>query len=190
MRLALLLLFCPIFALAADWTLDDEHSSISFISLKNIDAAEAHLLPSLSGTVAADGAIDVVIDLEQVDTLVPIRDERMREHVFETGRFPVASVSGTVDMGTIEALAAGETLETQVRFTLTFRGEETPLLADVAVTRAGPGALQVVTRKPILLDAGRLGVKAGLGKLQELAGLSSISLAVPVNFTLRFARAS
>ncbi|MHA3916210.1 hypothetical protein [Halovulum sp. GXIMD14793] len=45
------------------WTLDGDASSISYVSMKNAETAEANLLPGLSGTVDDDGKARIEIDL-------------------------------------------------------------------------------------------------------------------------------
>ena len=68
----------------ADWTLDNERSIVNFISIKNASIGEVHRFRSLAGSVSDDGAVRLVIDLDSVETLIPIRNQRMRELLFET----------------------------------------------------------------------------------------------------------
>ena len=68
----------------ADWTLDNAGSRLSFVSIKATNVAEVHTFDALSGSVGGDGHARVVIQLASVNTLIPIRDERMREMLFQT----------------------------------------------------------------------------------------------------------
>ncbi len=184
--LSLMVLSAP--AAPADWALDDAQSSLSFVSLKNVDVAEAHRFTGLSGTIAADGAFELAIRADSVDTKIPIRDERLREHVLQADRYPFARVRGRVDMGPVEGLEVGAATELEVRAELQLRDQVTPLAIPVQVSRVAGDALQAVSLAPILLSAGTLGVADGVEALREIAGLESISLAVPVYFSLRFER--
>ena len=178
----------------ADWALDNEASSLSFVTVKAGDVAEVHHFRSLSGEAVVDhdplrgkrppGQVAVQIDLASVDTLIPIRDERMREHLF--GGIPAAYAYTTVDVPALKALAAGESLAAELPVRFVFGENEIPLRADVLVTRLGEDAVLVATRKPVVVNAGSIGLVAGVEKLRELAGLPSISKAVPVTFVLTF----
>ncbi len=172
----------------ADWQLAGEQSSLGFVSLKNVDVAEAHRFTGLSGWIADDGDFRLTIDAASVDTKIPIRDERMREHVLNAAEYPYAKVEGSIDGSLLDDLAVGQTARLEVRAELRFRGQATPLAVTVQVSRAAEEALQVVSVAPILLSARTLGIVDGVEALREIAGLESISMAVPVYFSLRFER--
>ncbi len=183
----LLLVLCAAPAWA-EWQLVGETSSLSFVSLKNVDVAEAHRFTELSGSVADDGAFELDIRAASVDTKIPIRDERVAEHVLAAGEYPFARVSGRVEAPALDRLAVGESVGLEVTAELQFRGGVTPLAVPVQVSKVADGALQVVSQAPILLSARTLGVAEGVDALREIAGLESISMAVPVYFSLRFER--
>ena len=61
----------------ARWQLDSDASNLSFISIKNGTIVETHTFSTLSGEVGNDGNAAVIIALSSVQTLIPIRDERM-----------------------------------------------------------------------------------------------------------------
>lgn len=178
---ALLTLACQPSA-AGSWELDAEQSALSFVSLKNVDVAEAHHFNQLSGSLDDDGQFELVIDLDSVDTAVPIRDERMREHVFAGESRAV--VRGAVDVTLLTDLGVGRSTSAEVRGELSFRGSTTPLVARVRISAIDGRQLQVVSTDPILVSARTLGVADGVEKLRELAALKSISMAVPVYLSL------
>ncbi len=62
----------------AQWHIDNAQSRFSFISIKAGDVAEIHRFTEIGGTIGDDGSVNIVIELASVDTLIPIRDERMR----------------------------------------------------------------------------------------------------------------
>lgn len=170
----------------AQWELDSERSTVNFISIKNDAVGEVHRFSSLLGFIGADGKVQVTIDLNSVDTLIEVRDDRMRKLLFETVKFPAARVNAQVDVAVLETAAAGGTLSAELPFTLSLHGLEQTLTAPVLVIGGGDGRLRVVSARPILLNAGDFGFEAGIAALQEIAGLKAISNAVPVTLQLVF----
>lgn len=171
-----------------DWALDGENSRLSFVTVKNVDIAEAHQFGGLKGSVSGEGQINLQIVLDSIDTKIPIRDERIREHVLGTAEFPLARVTGQVDWSAVGELGVGQSLSTEIRIEFEFRGSKTPFLTQVQVSAVDENILQAVSSSPVLVNARTLGVAEGVEKLREIAGLTSISMAVPVYFSLRFER--
>jgi polyisoprenoid-binding protein YceI len=187
-RLWILILALAATGAQADWSLDGEHSAISFVSVKNVDVAEAHSFGVLRGEIDADGAFAISIELDSVDTQVPIRDERMRKELFETTRWPLAVVSGRVAMADYSDLDIGESKRVDVPLSLALHGTTSEYVAHLRVARTGEHALEVSAIKPIIVNAASLGLGDGVERLKEIAGLQAISKAVPVYFVLRFQR--
>lgn len=170
------------------WTLDSEASELSYVSIKAGEIAEANTFETVTGGVSADGAATIEIDLASVSTGVDIRDERMRDIFFVVADNPTATVTAQIDPAAFEALGVGESAETTLDGTLSLKGVEAPFQAAVTVTRAGPDRVIAVSDTPVIVDAGQLQLTEGLAQLQELAGLPSITPAVPVTFSLSFER--
>mgnify|MGYP001827146951 CR=1 FL=1 len=176
-------------ATAADgspWTLDNARSQLSFVSVKAGDFAEVHTFERLSGAVGADGGVEVVIDLASVNTLIPIRDERMREVLFETLRFPTASLVGRVEMDSLQALGPGEVTRLDMEGQLLIKDHSLVVTLDLLAARLADDAVLVSSLKPVIVDAAGVGLVDGVEQLREIAGLPSISKAVPVSFVLVF----
>lgn len=171
-----------------EWTLDGEASSLSYVSIKAGEIAEANRFETLSGSVSADGAASVEIDLASVSTGVDIRDERMREVFFVVADNPTATVTAQIDPAAFSALAVGESTQTSLDGTLALKGVEAPFTADVTVTRAGPDRVLAVSNAPVIVEASCYELTDGLAELQALAGLPSITPVVPVTFSLAFTR--
>lgn len=170
----------------ADWRLDNSGSQLSFVSTKATDVAEVHTFRELSGSVGTDGHARVVIQLASVDTLIPIRDERMRELLFQTELFPTATVDARLDIARLQrmAVSTSEVLTTEILLNM---GEtQLPMTAELLVTRIAPERVLVATLKPIVVNAGAVALANGVDALREIAGLPSISKAVPVTFVLQF----
>lgn len=170
------------------WTVDTDASELSYVSIKQGEIAEANTFETINGSVAADGAATIEIDLASVSTGVDIRDERMRDIFFAVANNPKATVTAQIDPTAFEALGVGESADTTLDGALSLAGVEAPFQAEVSVTRAGPDRVIAVTDKPIIIDAGRFELADELGQLQELAGLEAISSAVPVTFSIAFER--
>ncbi|MDG2336657.1 MAG: YceI family protein [Gammaproteobacteria bacterium] len=172
-------------AAQAHWSLDNEASSLSFVTVKAEHVAEAHSFDRLSGTIGDNGDVEITIELASVNTMIQIRNERMQEMLFETNMFPEATISGSIDLDALTDMDAGASTGRQVDFELSLHGQSVALAADVQITRTGEGAV-VSTLKPIIVMSDAFALTAGVEKLREVAGLPSIIRAVPVSFTVVF----
>ena len=77
MLLALLaLLLAP--PLQASWSLVNEASLITFVSIKKNSVAEVGHFKQVAGTIGDDGKVEMKIDLASVDTGIEVRDQRKR----------------------------------------------------------------------------------------------------------------
>ncbi|MFK7965748.1 MAG: YceI family protein [Burkholderiaceae bacterium] len=173
-------------AAMADWALDNDGSQLSFVSVKAGQAAEAHHFKKLIGVVGDDGNVNVEIDLSSVETKIDIRNTRMMEMLFEVVKYPAATVSAAVPQDVLADLKAGERRRQKVTFDLSMRGITKKMEAEVLITGAGGSAIAVATTEPIILPAAWFELSAGIEKLREVAGLPSITSAVPVSFDLMF----
>jgi polyisoprenoid-binding protein YceI len=173
---------------SAQWELDSERSSINFISVKNAAIAETHSFGSLVGYIGKSGNVQLIIDLNSVDTMIPIRNERMQALLFETAEFPNATVTADVDAAVLAAVAEGGTVGTEIPVKLSLHGMEQTVTASVTVFSDG-GNLRVMSSRPVILSAADFGLAGGVEALREIAGLNSISTAVPVTLNLQFRHA-
>jgi polyisoprenoid-binding protein YceI len=180
-----LLLLAASTGVLADWELDGQRSTVQFMSVKNASVAELHHFRALTGGISDTGAAQVALDLDSVETLVPIRNQRMRELLFETVRFPAAMLRAEVPTSLTE-LPVGETRDTSIEVEVDLHGATQSYIAEVLVTRLNDGALQVVISEPIVVKAADFGLDGGIEILREVAGLASISTAVPVSGQLVF----
>jgi polyisoprenoid-binding protein YceI len=181
-----LLLSC-VSTLCAAWDLQPDTSVLNFVSIKNNSVGELHQFKKLSGQIDSNGKAQLVIALDSVDTAIPIRDERMRQYLFETAKYATARYSATVMPAVLTKLAVGESTTLTLDGELTLHGKSMKVPARVAVLKTSAGQLRISTVEPILLNANQFGMTAGVAKLMELASLPSISSVVPVTFALTFA---
>jgi hypothetical protein len=170
----------------AAWTLDNDSSQVSFVSVKAGDAGEVHRFTEISGELSAGGKASVTIQLASVDTLIPLRDERMREMLFQTNLFPTASLSTNIDMDALNAIEPGDSMDMAANLTLDLHGQQLSLAAEMIVARLGDHRLMVSSRKPVIVNAASVDLVNGIEALREIANLPSISKAVPVSFVLTF----
>ena len=170
----------------ADWALNSERSALSFVSTKAINVAEVHSISDLSGGIAADGKADIMIGLASVDTGIEIRNDRMRDMLFETEQYGMASVSAKVDTEILGKLGPGDSRQIIVEAVLSLHGVSRPLQIEFIVARSGESRLIATSARPVVVNATDFGLGAGVEALREIAGLPSISLAVPVSFVLTF----
>ena len=171
---------------SADWQLNNEQSQLNLVTIKAGNIAEVHRFDTLSGTIKADTAT-VTIDLTSINTNIEIRDQRMNEFLFETTRFATASIIAQINSKTIDNLNIGDQQSIELNGALNLHGEsKTVELGSVLITRLMDNRILVASQQPVIVNAGDFKLTAGVEKLRELAGLPSISNAVPVTFTLVF----
>ncbi len=172
-------------AASAHWSLNNDASTLSFVTVKAEHVAEVHTFDTLSGEIADDGSVAITIELASVNTLIPIRNERMQAMLFETELFPEASISAAIDLDAMAAMDAGASETIQLNFSLSMRETFRSYTAEVMVTRL-EGGLVASTLKPVIVTAEEFDLLTGVEALREVAGLPSISRAVPVSFTVVF----
>ena len=109
--LTFLLLAGAALSARADWYLDGESSRLSFVSTKNANVAEVQRFLVLHGKVDPEGLAQVEVELESINSGIPLRDERMRKELFQIDRFPDAMITTKIDLRPINDLAPGAQLE-------------------------------------------------------------------------------
>ncbi len=171
----------------AGYTLLGDGSTVNFVSIKKDSVAEVHQFDGLGGRVGDDGAIEIDIDLASVATHIPIRDERMRSLLFETGKFANATLRGRIDPARLRRLTPGDRLGRTLKLTLDLHGRQASIEARISIVALKCGLL-VTSRAPVIINAADFGLVEGIEKLREVAKLPSIATAVPVTFELLFSR--
>jgi polyisoprenoid-binding protein YceI len=168
------------------WTLDGAASTLNFGSIKNGYIAEVHSLPGLSGGADATGQFSVSLDLASVSTGVDTRDQRMRELLFETAKFPAAVVTGVFNPADFENLKVGERKALTLPITLSLHGVEQTREIEIFAVRLAWNRMLVASAEPVMIEAADFDLAEGIEKLREAAGLDSIAGASPVTFVLVF----
>ena len=185
-RLLLALLALTALPAQANWYLDNESSRLSFTSTKNANIAEVHRFLTLHGKVDRKGAAELEVELESVSTGIALRDERIREQVFNIDKFPRAKINAQLDLGPINDLAPGAQLELRLPLVVQLCGKSHSYRAELLATRLDERRFQVVTLEPLVVNAQDFDLVPGFTTLRNAAGLSAVSLAVPVGAVLIF----
>ena len=157
MRTPIRLLFSLLGVLAlpaqANWYLDNESSRVSFVTTKNASVSEVQRFLVLHGKVDGKGQAQLQIELESVSSGIPLRDERMRQELFQIAQFPEARISAQINLRPINDLAPGAQIELLLPVTVALHGEEHTYNAELLATRLDDRRFQVVTLEPLVLNA-------------------------------------
>jgi polyisoprenoid-binding protein YceI len=168
----------------ADWTLDGEASSFYYVTSKASMVSEVNTFSGLSGGIADDGTATLEIDLATVNTSIEVRDERMREIVFEVDDYPAASVSVMVDTAALDAMAAGTVETASHTATVNLHDTSAEFPTELQIIKLDADTLIVQLTKPLLVNASSFGLTDAVEELRSIASLPSINPQVVVDFTL------
>jgi hypothetical protein len=185
-RLLLGLLALTALPVQANWYLDNESSRLSFTSTKNANIAEVHRFLTLHGKVDRNGLAELEVELESISSGIARRDELIREQVFEVDKFPKARINAQLDLRPITDLAPGAQLELRLPLVVQLHGKSHSYRAELLATRLDEQRFQVVTLEPLVINAQDFALVPGFAALRNSAGLSAVSLSVPVGAVLIF----
>ncbi|WP_189378788.1 YceI family protein [Thalassotalea profundi] len=170
----------------AQWVLDNDKSSLYFISIKKDAIGEVHHFKKLTGELSPNNSVTVTIALNSVETLIPIRNERMQSMLFNTDKFPSATISTMINVEEIDALPVGKTTLKKVDLMISLHGEAHTYSSDIEITKTDEATLIASTVAPIIVNAADFKLLEGIEALRKIAGLPSIASAVPVTAKLVF----
>lgn len=185
--LALSLALCTSAVNAATWQLDNEQSSLHFVSVKNETVAETHTFQQLSGGWDGNN-VTVNIPVSSMQTNIPIRNERIWQYVLQAEQFANIQVKAPVSSDNLASVTVGNSVVLDLPLTVTIAAESAMLQAKVRITKLNGNLLQATTEAPLMLDTNGFKLATGIAKLQELAGLKRIDPLVPVTFNVRFSQ--
>jgi polyisoprenoid-binding protein YceI len=168
----------------ADWQLDAAASSLYYVTSKASAVSEVNSFATLGGAIDAQGKATLGIDLASVQTSIEIRDQRMREIVFQTAQFPQATVTLQVDTAALDAMAAGSSTTISSTASLDLHGMSQELAVDLNIIKLDADSIQVQNVKPLIVAAGSFGLAEAVEQLREIAGLPAINPNVVVDFAL------
>ncbi|PUA30339.1 MAG: carbohydrate-binding protein [Cellvibrio sp. 79] len=166
------------------WTLNTTDSYLNFATTKNTSNLEVHNFTTISGDINASGVATLAIDLNSVNTGVALRDQRMRDLLFETATNPTATVTVTVPANLIANLAVGQTSQTDITASLNLHGVTANITTKVSVQKLTASRVVVQSLPPVLVKAETYGLTAGVEALRVAVNIASINASVPVDFAL------
>ncbi|AOT06647.1 YceI family protein [Pseudoalteromonas luteoviolacea] len=166
------------------WQLNNELSDLSFTSIKLNSIAENHHFTSLSGEINDAGQLSIDIDLSSIESLIPIRNERMKKVLFEVSQYQTASIDANIKPW-LSQLTTGPQVLKAVPVTLNLHGKSLVLKLDLMVNKQVK-TIQVSPLRAVLINSHDFALTDGIEALRKLAGLSSIASTVPVTFNLVF----
>ncbi|AQS36508.1 hypothetical protein Sps_01341 [Shewanella psychrophila] len=189
-KLLIGILLCSIGATASasPWTVDSKNSNVNFVSTKKVNVAEVHHFNAFSGQLDDTGKFALTIELASVWTNIEIRDTRMKELLFEVGKFPTLSLSSNIELAKLADIPVGGTSVMDISVELSLHGKTQTMPVTVTIAKLSNKQLLVVSTQPVIVNAANFGLTSGIEKLRDIAGLTSISQAVPVSFVLNLTR--
>jgi len=173
------------FSSFAALTLDKSQSTLSFISTKNVNVSEQHTFEHFSGQIDDQGKLIITINIASLNTLIPIRNERMQSMLFNMNSYSTASFTAQIDPS-LRTLKSGEMSLTTVEGDMLIAGNSAPISFDVVITGLQDGSISATTVKPTIINATDFGLDEGIEALKEVAKLKSISTSVPLSFSVTF----
>lgn len=175
---------------AANWVSSD--NQIDFLSIKvtqtKKSVTEASNFDTSNARLNANGDFLMTIDLGSVKTNIDLRDQRLRDWVFETSQFAQATITGKVDAAAIDKLAVGQRLKLSQPLKLDIHGQQIDIDAELNVHRVADDRIVVSTLTPVILDTRDMKMESGVARMVEVMGLLSIVDQVPVSFSGEFTR--
>ncbi len=172
---------------ATGWDLQASASTLRFQSVKQTTKVESSSFATLTGGIEADGQARVRVLLDSVDTSIDLRNVRMRFMLFETFKFPEATISLSLDPGLIADLPTVRRKIVPVRYTLDLHGVVKTAEAEVAVTLLSDDLVSVASSAPISVAIADFGLEEGIARLEAAANVVIIPSAT-VTFDFLFAR--
>ncbi|MGI0152377.1 YceI family protein [Pseudidiomarina sp. WS423] len=172
---------------ASEWQLDSELSQLHFVSVKNDVVAEVHRFTDLQGQWL-DSQVSIEIPVISLDTLIPIRNERMLKHLFDSDNYTVVTATATVEEAPLLRLQVGESLPLSLPLSVFIAGETEKLNATLQVTRLAENRFLATTVQPLMIDTQAFKLAEGINQLRDIAGLKRIDYSVPVTFSVQFTR--
>jgi polyisoprenoid-binding protein YceI len=170
----------------AEWQVAD-NSSIQFVSIKNNTIGEVSHFDMISGTVGDQGAVEVRVALDSVETNIGIRNDRMKKMLFEVGLYPEAVIMAQLSPETVAVLGSSSGAAVPVVLQIDLHGQVVSKDAVLTVSATEVG-FSATTSQPILLNAAEFDLEDGVAALQSVAGLNAISRVIPVTVSLNFTK--
>ncbi len=182
-------LLSSIFSAHADWQLATP-SSLTFTTTKNTHLVEINRFTRLDGYVKSSGEAKLQIDLASIDSNIAIRDERMKELLFNVAQFSRAELTTRIPESVLTEAQDGNIVLHELTGDLWLNGSRQPITVPVIIVPAVSGAFVISNTQPVLIQSDAFALTQGIQALRHIAALDSITEVVPVHFTLTFTPSS
>jgi polyisoprenoid-binding protein YceI len=173
----------------ANWNLNNELSRVNFVSVKKNEIGESHYFKKLNASINDVGQFNLEINLTSVETLIPIRNERMQKFLFNTEVFPKLNLTSDLSKQ-LKSLKKGQSAILKTQADLALNGINKLISLEVLATQQSNGDIVVASFMPVIINPADYNLTTGIDKLQELAKLPSITHSVPVSFVLTLTKAN
>lgn len=162
-----------------NWQLLTTESQLSFVTTKNKTMTEEHTIQFSGGYINADRQLVIKADLLTVNTNIEIRDQRMRDILFQVDQFPLATISTQLDrhLPLLKPFS--------IQFDLDLHGISKTMDAVIMIQSVGD-QLVVTNFEPVLVNGKDFALDGAINQLTKIASLLSIDYSVLVDFKLAF----
>ncbi|WP_305842693.1 YceI family protein [Photobacterium leiognathi] len=164
------------------FSVDESLSTVGFSSIKLQYVVEPAVIKKVTGNLDANGVFVFRLPLSELNTGIPIRNERLNALFFDSKSFPQILVKGKVDMDILNADEAF--LQRNIPFSVEIFGNKHNEEALVNIVKINNN-IAISSAKPVIISAANYGIPAThLHKLAETVGRIAISNTVPVSFSI------
>jgi len=167
------------------WTLDNSSSSLSFQTIKNGSILESSKFVSFDGSVDEDGVASLRIQLDSVESNADLRNVRLRFLLFETFKYPEATVSAKIDPAALSTLSDTDRVEVPLEFELDLHGVRQTIKTKTFVTQLAGNQVSVASSAPLSIETKLFNLEEGVKKLEESASVTIVPMGA-VSYDLIF----
>ncbi len=153
---------------AEGWELESAASELRF-SADATGSEAATFSTDVSGTISSDGAVNIAVSLDAINSGDKLRDARVRYLLFESFRLPQATVKATIDPQLVAGLRAGDRVQLSQPLTLTLNAVSQEIDAALDLTVIAQDVIVVALQTPIVLDLADFGYLSGLETLKRVS---------------------
>ncbi|WP_171133122.1 MULTISPECIES: OmpA family protein [unclassified Ruegeria] len=170
------------------WELDARSSELQFLSVKKNSIAENSGFATLSGVISPEGAAEIRVQMDSVDTKIDLRNVRMRFLFFETFNFPEAVITAQLPPEKLIDLHQTRHKIIDLPYQLSLHGVTKESTAQVAITLVDNDRVAVANTTPIAIALTDFNLEEGRAKLEEAAGVDILPFGF-ISFGFVFDRA-
>lgn len=176
---------------APGWDIDPTASLINFGSVKfekGQKVVETHSFETFAGSIEADGAATIRVNLNSVNTKNDLRNVRMRFLFFETFKFPEGVVTTQLTPEMAAGLTVGGKKDISIPFSFQIHNVTNQMMTDATVEITGPDSISVRSATPVIFNVDEFGLGDNLRKIAETAGGFEIVPKMIISYQFSFKR--